>query len=369
MTLRRSPWIPVAASLLLFLNGCGGADTRTSGRRPGRASGPVPVATTEVLPRDLARTVTVAGSIEPIRTVSVTAQTSGTVLTVLVEEGDRVRPGQPLAKLDAREVSAQLERARAVLANAEAAFQRARDLRANDLTSDAEVDAARAAFGIAEADVQLWATRLAFCEIDAPIAGVVTAKEVEKGDNVSSGKSMFAIADDSTLVVRVGVSELDVVHLAAGRPVTLRLDAYPGAKVTGHIRRIFPGADAESRLVPVEVVLDAAPPGVEPRPGFLARVEFPLDTRSGVLVVPAAALGVSESGTFVYVVEADTLARRSVETGLTASGQVEITGGLRSGERVVTSGQVNLRPGEPVRVTSGSSGDSTATSAPDGSAP
>jgi RND family efflux transporter MFP subunit len=166
----------------------------------------------------------------------------------------------------------------------------------------------------------------------------------------------------------VPVSELDVVHLTRGRPVTLQLDAYPGAKVTGRIRRIFPSAEAQSRLVPVEVVLDVPPPRVEARPGFLARVEFPLDSRSDVLVVPAAAIGVSEAGAFVYVVDADTLVRRSVETGLTAEGWVEVTRGLRSGERVVSSGQVNLSQGAQVRVTSGrpAAADSAAGDSPAG---
>lgn len=342
-------------AFVLGLAGCsrGGSDAGNAPPGRGGRSGPIPVAVARVEPRDLARTVTGAGSIEPIRTVSVNAQTAGTVLTVLKEEGDRVVAGEPMAELDAREVSAQLGRAKAVLANAEAAFQRAKELRASDLSSDAQLDTARSAFEIARADVELWRTRFAFCHITAPVAGVVTVKKVETGSTVSANQSMFEIADDTALVVRVRISELEVVHLAAGRKVTLELDAYPQAKVTGHIRRIFPSAEAVSRLVPVEVVLDDTPPGVEVRPGYLARVKFPLDTRSNVLVVPNASIGVSDGGSFVYVVQADTLSRRPVETGLTAAGWIEVTRGLEAGERVVSSGQVNLRPGAPVRVTDG----------------
>ncbi len=321
-----------------------------TGTEGGRAAQAIPVAAVEVLPRDLARTVAVTGPIEPIRTVTVNAQTAGTVLTVLVEEGDRVRTGQLMAELDARETAAQLERARAVLVNAEAAFQRAEQLQANDLTSAAEVDLLRSAFAIAKADVQLWRTRLAFSRITAPVSGMVTAKRVESGSTVSANGAMFTIADDSLLVVRVRVSELDVVYLEPGRSATLQLDAYPGVQISGHIRRIFPSADSTSRLVPVETVLGSLPPGVIARPGFLARVEFALDSRSGVLAVPTSAIGVSDSGTFVYVVTADTLSRRPVETGLTTAGWIEITQGLEPGERVVSSGHVNLRPGAKVRI-------------------
>ena len=349
--------IPLTLVLLAALAaGCSkgdGAAGRPAGGRGGRPSQAVPVAAVEARPRDMARTVMVTGPIEPIRTVSVSAQTAGTVLKVLVEEGSRVRVGQPMAELDAREISAQLERSRAVLANAEAAFKRAEQLRASELTSAADLDAARSAFEIAKADVELWRTRLAFCSITASASGVVTAKRVERGSSVSTNQALFEIADDSLLVVRVRVSELDVVHLEPGRPVTIQLDAYPGARITGRIRRVFPSADAASRLVPVEVVLGRMPPGVDARPGFLARVEFALDRRSGALTVPAAAVGTSEGSTFVYVVAADTLVRRPVETGLTAEGWIEITQGLQAGERVVSSGQVSLRSGTKVRVTGG----------------
>ena len=234
--MRPSFWRALALLLPLaaWLAGCsrgGGAESGAAGGRSGRGAQAIPVATVEVQPRDLARTVAVTGPIEPIRTVTVNAQIGGTVLTVLVEEGDRVRTGQLMAELDARETAAQLERARAVLANAEAAYQRAEKLQADDLTSDAEVDVLRSAFAIAKADVELWRTRLAFSRITAPVSGVVTEKRVEKGSTVSANGAMFTIADDSLLVVRVRVSELDVVHLEPGRKATLQLDAYPGVQI------------------------------------------------------------------------------------------------------------------------------------------
>lgn len=320
------------------------------GRPGGEEDRVIPVAVEGAQLRDLTRSVTVTGPVEPIRTVSVNAQMAGTLLSVLVEEGDRVDTGQLMAELDARETSAQLERAEAVFANAESAFQRAQQLQANGLTTEADLDAARSAYAIARADVELWRTRMAFSRIAAPASGVVTAKMVERGSAVSTNQTMFEIADDSLLVVRVRVSELDVVHLRPGATVTVRLDAYPDARISGRVRRVFPSADAVSRLVPVEVALGRTGRDVDVRPGFLARVEFALDHRKDVLAVPASAIGVAESGAFVYAVDADTLIRRTVETGLTAAGWIEVTRGLSPGEHVVTSGHVNLRPGLTVRV-------------------
>lgn len=343
---------PLASAVFLMAvvaAGCspsGGAE-----RGPGRR-GPqvIPVAAVEVKPRDLARTVVVTGPVEPLHSVAVNALAAGTVMRVLVEEGDRVQAGQLMAELDGREQAAQHARAQALLATAEAGYKRAEQLRARDIISDAELETARASFEATRADADLWRTRVGFTRITAPVAGTVTGKFVEQGGAVSANTKMFDLADDSQLVVRVHVSELDVVRLGEGRTVSLQLDAYPGAHLEGRIRRVFPSADPASRLVPVEVVLGRAPRGVVPRPGFLARVEFAVEQRRGVFAVPAAAVGVSDGGSFVYLVSADTLLRRPVETGLTASGWIEVTRGLASGDRVVSSGHTNLRPGAAVNV-------------------
>jgi len=329
--------------------GCSsGGGTPTPGRN---RSGPAAVAVDVVRRADLARTVTLAGPVEPIRVVGVNSRSTGTILTVDVVEGTRVRPGQLMAELDARETAAQLARARAVLANAKAAFERAEQMRASAIITEAEFEAARAAFGTASSDVELWETRLEFARVLAPTAGVVIAKLVEAGSAVTANQRLFDIADDALLVVRVQMSELDVVHVRTGDTVTVQLDALPGELVDGRVRRVFPAADATTRLVPVEVALARARSGGAIRPGFLARATFGLDRRHDALVVPAAAIGASASGPFVFAVEADTLVRKLVSTGLTSEGQVEVLSGLDVGELVVTSGQLNLRAGAQVRVT------------------
>jgi RND family efflux transporter MFP subunit len=310
----------------------------------------VAVGVTPVTRRTLARSVTLTAPVEPIRRIGVNSQMTGTVLRVLVQEGDRLRAGDLMAELDTREVEAQSERARATLANAEAAFRRASEMQERRIITEAEFEQAQAAYGAARSDVALWETRLGFGRIRAPGPGVVTAKLVEAGSAVTPNQRMFELADESLLVTRVQVSELDVVHLGGGEHVTVVLDAYPDAPVPGRIRRIFPGADPQSRLVPVEIALGTPPAGVVVRPGFLARVRLDLDAIEGALVVPNAALGASADGAFVFMVDADTIIRRPVQTGLTAGGWLQIVSGLAEGERVVTSGHTNLRSGVRVRV-------------------
>jgi RND family efflux transporter MFP subunit len=341
----------------ILASGCGGGGEASGAQRPAvGGAGTIPVAVVEVAPRDLSRSVVVTGPIEPVRTIGVNALLAGTVLAVHAQEGDRVRQGQLLAELDARETRAQFERAQAVLANAQTSFARNQQLAATQIITDAEFEQSRSAYEVAKSDAEVWRTRLAFTRITAPSPGIVTVKAVEAGSAVTANQRLFDLADVSLLVVRVQISELDVVHVRPGAEVAVNLDAYPDAPIGGRVRRVFPSADAQSRLVPVEVALGALPAGVVARPGFLARVTFHLDRRSGALVVPAAAVGVAEDGQFVYVVDADSLVRKPVTLGLSAEGYVEIQRGLTAGERVVTSGHTSLRPGARVRVTVGAPG-------------
>ncbi|MGH7700834.1 MAG: efflux RND transporter periplasmic adaptor subunit [Gemmatimonadales bacterium] len=346
---RRSATSP-AVLCALVLAACSGGQEASGAQGQRGGDRVVPVAAAPVARRDLARAVTVTGPVEPVRMIGVNSQMSGTVLALRAQEGDRVREGQLLAELDARETAAQLERARAVLASAEATFERNRQLHDSQIITAAEFEQSRSAYEVAKSEVELWRTRLAFSRITAPATGIVTAKHVEAGSAVSPNQRLFDVADVSLLVVRVRLSELDVVHLRAGAEAAVSLDAYPDATIPGRIRRVYPSADLQSRLVPVEVALGPVPGGVLVRPGFLARVTFALDRRDEALAVPAPAVGVGDDGAFVYVVQADSVVRRPVALGVTADGWVEIARGLREGELVVTSGHTTLRPGARVRV-------------------
>jgi RND family efflux transporter MFP subunit len=165
------------------------------------------------------------------------------------------------------------------------------------------------------------------------------------------------------MVVRVAVSELDVVELAPGESATLAFDAFPQRSFQGRIRRIFPAADPGTRLVPVEVALDAAGAATA-RPGFLARVTFALGARPNVRLIPASALVSGTGGQAVFTVESGRAMRRSVQTGLTSQGQIEIVSGLERGDTIVVTGGNTLRDGAQVRVVEGPGSGSGATPAP-----
>lgn len=352
---RRLPATLGLVALALALSACGGdeegsAEAATLSEASGRQGPPpVAVAVATVETGDIARSVSVSGVVEPLRTVSVSSQLSGTLLEVPAETGDRVAQGQLLARLDAREIEAQLRAAEASLELARTAADRARRLRERQVITQAELDAEVAALAAAEAQVDQLRTRVSYATIQSPIRGTVTARTVETGDVVGNQTPLFTLADLSVLVVRVGVSELDVVNVGVGEDVSVSLDAFPDRELTGEVRRIFPAADPQTRLVPVEVALQGRALELA-RPGFLARATFPVGALSDVLLIPAGALTSGTGNPSVFVLQDGVARRRSVRTGLSSQGMVQVVDGLSAGETVVTRGVSNLRDGAAVRV-------------------
>lgn len=303
-----------------------------------------------------ARSVSATGTIEPIRAVGINSQLSGALTSVHVEEGNAVQAGAVLARLDSREVEAQLASAEASLELARRTAQRSEQLREQQIVTAAEYDRDQAALTAAVATRDQLKTRLGYATIRAPIAGVITEKLVETGDVVGTQTPMFTIADRSTLVVRVQISELDVTALNTGDLVEVLVDAHPDRTFRGRIRRVFPSANPESRLVPVEVALTGGDARILTI-GFLARTRFQLAPRENVLMIPATALIETVGQPAVYLLRGTTVTRRTVERGEAYQGRVEVRNGIDVGDSVVVAGQNNLRDGATVRVVRSPAGD------------
>jgi RND family efflux transporter MFP subunit len=315
-----------------------------------------------------ARSIAATGRVEPLRTVGINSQLAGALLRVDVEEGDAVREGEVLARIDSRELEAQIASAEAALTFARSTAERAEQLRAQGIVTVAEYERDQAAFSAARATRDQLRTRLGYATVRAPISGVVLEKRVEAGDVVAPQTRLFTVANVSTLVVRVPVSELDVTALGEGDPVDVVLDALPGRAVEGRIRRVFPAADSVTRLVPVEVALTGGA-ARDVRPGFLARVTFQLDARTGVLMVPAGAVLENASGPAVFVVREGRASLRPIRRGGTYEGSIEVTDGLGAGDTVVVAGNTMLRDGAAVRIVDVPPiGDSPATTMPNATA-
>ncbi|MEX2608419.1 MAG: efflux RND transporter periplasmic adaptor subunit, partial [Gemmatimonadota bacterium] len=182
-------------------------------------------------------------------------------------------------------------------------------------------------------------------QVRAPWRGVVAKVHVHDGNYVAPRAPLVELFDPGVLVVRLAIPESGAAEVREGLPVRIYLDAYPGREFRGRITRIFPELDRETRTRTVEVAV----PGADLAPGMFARVAFELEQAPEALVVPDAAVVVDTDGELtVYVVRDGVVDRRRIETGIESGRRVQVLSGVEAGERVVISGQRNLRQGMTV---------------------
>lgn len=336
-------------ALIAFGSVACGRETPTT--EPATAQG-TPVAAITLSAQDIARRISVSAPVEPRVHIRLASRATGSVERVLKEEGDRVAAGDLLAELDMSEARAELSRAEAEEERARLDYQRMSELRSRGSLSPADYQQSRANLRFAESERDLWRTRLAFGRIVAPQAGVISHRYIEPGEAVQAQDTLFEISALDELVLRPGLSELDVVHLSLGQAVTVELDALPKLQLAAEIRRIFPTADTHSRLITVEIALapEAAEAGV--RPGFLGRVSLDVDRREQVLALPSVAIGrQNDTGAaFVFVIQDNRLHERLVSEGASRGGWTEISAGLEPGDVILASNPIDMREQQRVRI-------------------
>src|SRR5690606_25335969 len=213
--------------------------------------------------------------------VDVVPRQAGTVVEVLVEEGDRVRAGQVLARLDDAEWRLQADQAEARATAAREAAARARSLQDLELVSEQEVERLVSEARVAEAELGLARLRVDHARITAPIAGTVTHRYVERGQLVNTSSAAFGIADLDRLEALVGVPEREASRVHVGQVARVVLQEGAGPVAEGRVERIRPVVDATSGTVQVTVTIPAANDGVVLRPGQFVNIDLVTETLEG----------------------------------------------------------------------------------------
>ncbi len=260
---------------------------------------------------DIVVSAEAAGVVEPDVTVEVKSKASGEILELFVETGDIVEQGAPLLRIDRRqprntlaEARADLEVARARLANGESQQRRAEELFKAQSMSQAEYDQAvldtanaRAEVVRAEVAVENAQIQLDDTDVRAPITGTVIEKSVERGQVISSptrdvagGTVLLKMADLNRVRVRALVDETDIGKVAAGMRVTVVAAAYPQRPFEGEVLKIEPQAVTEQNVTMFPVLVGVDNRGGALRPGMNCEVEVHVGSREAVLTVPNAAL-------------------------------------------------------------------------------
>lgn len=297
-------------------------------------------------------------TLTPVQGVSVAADADGLVVRVAVENGAAVKEGDLLLELDTTVEAAQLASAEARLANARLDADRARELRASNTNSQAELDSVLAALRQAEADAAALRASLDKKIIRAPFAGRVGIRRVNLGQYVQRGTPLLPLQRLDQMYVDFNIPQRQLPLLSVGREVRVRVDAFPDRDFTARLTAIDPAVDAASRNVAVQALLDN--PDELLRAGMFARAEVVLPVGEASVVVPSTAIAYASYGNSIFVVEhlkdskggPDYLGatQRFVKLGPSRGDQIAILEGVRPGEQVVTAGVFKLRNGSPVQV-------------------
>ncbi len=337
----------------------------------------VRLATASLTSRAQASAVLAAsGYVVAQRKAAVASKGTGQLVYLGVQEGDHVKKGQVIARLEDTDVTASLEQARANLRLAEADLNDARrsldrmtHLRQKELVAQAELDASEARYkrvvatiessraAVAAAEVALDNTR-----IRAPFDGTVLTKNADIGELVApqaaaatSRAAVVTIADMSSLEVEADVSESNIMAISAGQPCEIVLDAYPDKRYQGYVSKMVPTADRAKATVLVKVKFKSYDEHVLPemsaRVAFLAKHAAAEDISSApILAVPSSAVALRNGKKVVYEVRNDQAAEVPVVVGDRIGSMVEIKEGLKAGEKVIARVDDKITAGSRVTV-------------------
>ena len=330
---------------------------------------------TMVSPMRAGAVLVASGYVVAQRKAAVASKGTGRLVYLGVVEGDRVRAGQVIARIEDADVKAQLAQAqanlqvsRAELHDAQRSLARERLLADSGASSQASVDAAEARYervkaSIAAAEAAVLAAQVSLenTVIRAPFDGTVLTKNADVGEVVAplagsafSKSAVVTIADLGSLQVEADVAESNLEAISAGQPGEIVLDAYPDERYPGVVAKIVPTADRAKATVQVKVAFRSYDARVLPE--MSAKVHFlprpsrvAVDTQP-VLVVPGTAVTERNGRAVVFVVERGRAVEVPVVVGRQVGSSVAIREGLRPGVRVVDSVSARLRGGAKVTV-------------------
>lgn len=345
-----------APAALVVLAACSSGDVvsraaaaDTSGEAPVRV---VTVEVMEAAVEPFVDGVTLTGNVEADRDVIVSAEEGGVIREILVPKGRRVAEGQPLIRIDARILQAQLDQLTAEARLAEETWQRQRKLWEEDsIGSELSYLQAKYRAETAAANERLARTRLERTTIRAPIAGVLDDRMVEVGSTVAVGTPVVRIIDADPLKIEAGVPERYAGEVRTGTSAELTFES--GETANGRVSFVGTAVNQQNRTFTVEI--DVPNPGARLKPGMVATARLQKGDRRDAILVPRDAVLRGADGYIVYVVtgqDSELVAEaRQVRTGPGAAGRVVIEDGVAAGDRIIVVGQQQVAAGDRVRLT------------------
>lgn len=295
----------------------------------------------------------VAGTVRLKQETPLAFNTPGRIVAILVREGDRVAAGQLLARLDTTALGANQAAAAAEVVRARADLRRAEDLFAKGWVTAPRVEQARATMVAAQARAQAAGFDVSLAVLRAPAVGVVLTRPGEPGQITQPGQTILTIGDTNQgFVLRLPLADRDAARVRQGQPATVNIPALGPGTLAGAVSEVGARGDDGTGTFRVEVRLPANARLASGQIGSARLVLGPAEPGAPISVPTTAVFGARADEGFVYVLEPVTrrVRQRQVMLGAVSDAGVVVTGGLRPGEQVVTTGIDRLRDGQVIEL-------------------
>lgn len=315
-----------------------------------KGTGAVPVKVMSVKREVVDLDFSVNGKLAANQDLMLISEVNGRILSIKVKEGDRVVQGQVLATVESTYSNLDYQAANDALAKLKVDQQRLTSALKTGGVTQSQVDEINLAVRNAESQVAQARKRLSDATIKAPISGVVNKKYIEIGSFAAAGTQLFNIVDVSSLKLNVTANERQVVQLAVGSKVDISVPVFQDEAFTGTVSFIAPKAD-NSLNYPIEIKLDNTKAKNRLKAGMYATARFTFGEQAPIIAIPRSAFVGSVNSGEIFVVEKEGIATlRKVAPGTIFGEHVEILDGLKEGETVITTGQINLINGTSIEI-------------------
>ena len=307
---------------------------------------PMPVETVEVKIADSEQQLRAIGTLLSNESVVVMSEIPGRIEKIGFVEGENVRSGQLLVKLDSSVLTAEFDRAEASRALSEKNYKRSAALFKDNAISEIEHDEAYARWQLDEATTRLAKAQLQKTVIKTPFAGTLGLRNVSLGDYIQPGQPLVNLEDASQLKVDFSVPEKYSSTVKAGQKFSVTTDAYSDRQFIGQVYAVNPLIDAKSRSLLLRGRIDNQEGLL--LPGQFAQVKLVLSTKPDSIFIPEQALIPQPATQLVFKVVDGAAQMVPVQTGQRRKGWVEVVDGLVAGDIVITGGHQKIGPGSPV---------------------
>ena len=277
-------------------------------------------------------------------------KTGGIIRDIYADEGQSVNKGLLLAALDLSEIEAQVKQARLAFEKAQRDLRRVENLYNDSVATLENFQDATTALEMAESNLHIAEFNLRHSKIVAPSDGKILRKLASENELVSSGMPVFLFAPTrEPMVVRVNLTDKDIVNVNLGDSATVNFDAYPGETFPAGVTEIANAADPYTGTYTVEVELE--PTEKRLISGFIARVHIIPDVRASLMRIPVESLvdGLGRNG-YVFVAEGNKAARKKIKIARVDDRSLIVESGLEPGDSVITTGAQYVRDGEEIEI-------------------